>query len=73
MSSETFWTLLSDLPHWEFELFLMFLFDVVIGLILYPCFTRFVLHHKSDDSKTAELERQVAELRKHLGLSEKKE
>ena len=28
---ETFWTLLRDKAHWEFEIFLMFLFDGVLG------------------------------------------
>jgi hypothetical protein len=33
---ETFLDLLSDPAHWLFELFLMALFDGVIGIILWP-------------------------------------
>ena len=50
---ETFWTLLRNLPHWEFELFLMLLFDVVLGLLIWPWFRKWVLHHSSDDEKLA--------------------
>jgi len=62
MEHETFWTLLQSAAHWQFELFLMFLFDVVIGLVLYPFFKRAVLHHKTDDVKIDELEEKVDEL-----------
>jgi hypothetical protein len=62
MEHETFWTLLRDLPHWEFELFLIFIFDVVIGLLLWPWFKKFVTHHKSDDERIEELERKVSKL-----------
>lgn len=34
--TETFWTLLRDRAHWEFELFLMVLFDGIVGTMLYP-------------------------------------
>lgn len=31
---ETFWTLLHDAAHWEFEIFLMILFDgIIFGLV----------------------------------------
>lgn len=30
---ETFWTLLHDTAHWEFEIFLMILFDGLIGYV----------------------------------------
>lgn len=68
MEHETFWSLLCSGPHWLFELFLMVLFDGVIGLVLWPCFLRYALHHKSDDDKTRKLEQQVSELRKLHGL-----
>lgn len=61
---ETFWTLLGDLAHWEFELFLMFLFDGVIGVLIWPRLKRWVSHHKSDDQKIERLEKQIAELQK---------
>jgi hypothetical protein len=28
---DTFWTLLHDRAHWEFEIFLIFLFDIVLA------------------------------------------
>jgi hypothetical protein len=65
METETFWTLLTNAPHWEFELFLIFIFDVVIGLLIWPRLNRFRKHHRHDDSKMAELERRIAELEKN--------
>lgn len=64
MEHETFLTLLTDKAHWEFEVFLIFLFDVLIGLLIWPWIRKFVIHHKSDDERIAELERRVDELTK---------
>ncbi|MBI2086963.1 MAG: hypothetical protein HYT69_02225 [Candidatus Zambryskibacteria bacterium] len=64
MQHETFWTLLKDPAHWQFEVFLIFLFDVLIGLLLWPTIRKFILHHKSDDERIAELEKRVDELTK---------
>ncbi|MDB5254410.1 MAG: hypothetical protein JWL80_476 [Parcubacteria group bacterium] len=64
MEQETFWTLLRDLPHWEFELFLIFIFDVLIGLIIWPLFQRFTKHHKDDDDKLEALEKRIEQLEK---------
>lgn len=36
IGAETFWSLLRDQAHWEFELFLMLIFDVVIGVLIWP-------------------------------------
>ena len=74
MEHETFWTLATDIAHWEFELFLMLIFDVIIGLILWPVVRYFVwpkikkacgcvVIHKTDADRIDELERLVAELR----------
>ena len=65
MERETFWTLLHDSAHWEFEIFLIFIFDILLGAIIWPFLKRIYVknpHHKSDDAKIAELEKQVAEL-----------
>ena len=62
METETFWTLFTALAHWEFELFLILLFDVLVGLLLWPWIRKFILHHKSDDERIAELERKVEEI-----------
>lgn len=60
---ETFWDLLRDPAHWQF---LMFLFDVVIGLILFPFFKKWVLHHKTDDQKLDEVQEQVRTLQRKI-------
>lgn len=60
--NETFFGLLKDRAHWEFELFLMFLFDVVLGLIIWPCVKKFGRHHKKDDDKLTELEKRIKKL-----------
>lgn len=62
MEHETFFTLLTDKAHWQFELFLIILFDVVIGFLLWPWIKKFIMHHKSDDERIAELERKVEKL-----------
>ena len=75
MEHETFWTLLYDASHWEFELFLMFVFDVIIGLLLWPVIRMFVwprikkacgciTTHQTDADKIAKLEKQVRHLRR---------
>ena len=48
---ETFWTLLHDKAHWEFELFLMFLFDVVIAGVAWPFVAKHVRHHLERDKQ----------------------
>ena len=62
MEHETFWTLLQDPAHWQFELFLIFLFDVVIGLLIWPALKRAFRHHQEDDNKLEELEKRVKSL-----------
>ncbi len=52
---ETFWTLLHDKAHWEFELFVgfveMLLFDGLIGLLLWPTIKKHWNHHIDRDRK----------------------
>ncbi len=48
---ETFWTLLHDIAHWEFELFLMLLFDVIIGALLWPTIKKHWNHHIERDKE----------------------
>ena len=62
MEQETFWTLLADPAHWGFELFLMALFDGLIGVIIWPRVKRFFKHHKNDDDRLAEMEQRLREL-----------
>lgn len=40
MEHETFWSLLTNLPHLEFEIFLTLVQDVVIGLLVWPWIKR---------------------------------
>lgn len=48
---ETFWTLLHDRAHWEFEMFLMVIFDVIIGGLAWPFIKRHWNHHAERDAK----------------------
>jgi hypothetical protein len=68
MEHETFWTLLKDAAHWEFELFLILLFDGLIGALLWPRLKRWTKHHKSDDDKLDDLEENLNEIRAAMGL-----
>jgi len=44
MQHETFWTLFTDPAHWLFEIFLILLFDVLIGAILWPKIKKVIKH-----------------------------
>jgi hypothetical protein len=48
---ETFWTLLRDPAHWEFEIFLIIVFDLVLAGLLYPMIRRHWKHHKDRDKR----------------------
>lgn len=48
---ETFWTLLRDGAHWEFELFLIVVVDLIILGVLWPIFRRHWKHHKERDAR----------------------
>ena len=61
---ESFFDLLKDPAHWEFEIFLMVVFDVVIGLVIWPYVQKALTHHKSDHERLEDLEREVREMRK---------
>jgi len=71
MEHETFWSLLHDWPHWEFETFLTFVYDVLVGMILWPLVRKFLMHHRSDDQQLLDLQRKVAKLEEMLGLKNK--
>jgi len=62
MEQETFFSLVTNLAHWELELFIMFIFDVVIGLLIWPRLRSWGKHHRSDDSKIEILEKKVQRL-----------
>jgi hypothetical protein len=44
MEKETFFTLLKSLPHWEFEIFLMVVFDGIILGLLWPQIKKILEH-----------------------------
>jgi hypothetical protein len=48
---ETFWTLLRDSAHWEFEIFLMVIFDLIIGGLAWPFIKKHLRHHLERDKK----------------------
>jgi hypothetical protein len=58
MQPETFWTLLHDGAHWEFELFVglveTVIFDVLIGLMLWPFVKKHWQHHVERDKLAGE-------------------
>lgn len=51
MIQETFWDLLRNSAHWEFEIFLMLLFDGVIVGIFYPFVRKHWKHHVDRDQQ----------------------
>lgn len=72
MEHETLWTLLKDPAHIELELLLIFIFDGVIGLVLWPLIKkhlgRWQTHHRGDDAAIEELQQQVKELQIKVGI-----
>ncbi len=60
---ETFFDLLKDPAHWEFEVFLMVVFDVVIGIFIWPFIQKALTHHKSDHERLEDLENEVKVLK----------
>jgi hypothetical protein len=56
---ESFFTLLKDPAHWEFEIFLMIVFDVIIGFFIWPFIRKALVHHKSDHERLEDLEKEV--------------
>ena len=59
---ETFLDLLRSKGHWEFEIFLIILFDGIIGLLIWPQIRKWWKHHREDDDRLDELEKRVREL-----------
>ena len=71
---ETFWTLVRDAAHWQFELFVSFVWMLGEGLILWPIVRRvskILRHHKVDDADIASLKAEVAKLRARIDAMEK--
>ena len=66
MEGETFLTLLKDPAHWEFEIFLIIVFDVFLGILIWPRIRKFLSHHKSDDERIEDLEKEIKEIKSRL-------
>jgi len=53
--NETFWTLMHNKAHWEFELFVgfveMLVFDVVVGILIWPWVRTHWKHHVDRDKQ----------------------
>jgi hypothetical protein len=48
---ETFWTLLRDAAHWEFELLLIIVFDLLLAGLAWPFVKRHWQHHLDRDKE----------------------
>jgi len=57
-AEETFWDLFYSLPHWEFEIMLMILFDIIIGYFIWGAIKR---HIHKDDKKLEDIIREEIE------------
>lgn len=75
MMLETFPTLLRDPAHWEFELFLILIFDVLIGALAWPFIKRHI--HKDVDDVSAGIAQveaheheQIDELKQRIAVLE---
>lgn len=66
MEHETFWTLFRDPAHWQFEIFLIALFDGLIGVLIWPRIRKFLRHHKTDDERIEDLEMEIRELKSKI-------
>ena len=51
IEQDTFWTLLHDKAHWEFEIFLMLVFDLILGGLLWPFVKKHWKYHIERDMK----------------------
>lgn len=51
--AETYWELMTDSAHWMMELTMLLIFDVVIGMIAWPLFKKWLQNH--DERKHAHI------------------
>ena len=63
---ETFWELLTDPAHWYFEFLLIIIFDIIIGLVIWPYIKKALVHHKSDHERLEDLEREIIDLKEKI-------
>ena len=48
---ETFWSLLHDKAHWQFEMFLQVIFDGILGGLAWPTLQHHWNHHIARDKR----------------------
>ncbi|OGY61620.1 MAG: hypothetical protein A3I33_00665 [Candidatus Colwellbacteria bacterium RIFCSPLOWO2_02_FULL_45_11] len=64
--NETFLQLLTDLPHWQFEIMANLVFDLFLGALIWrplkKQWDRKRRHHRSDDERLTELEEKIKRL-----------
>lgn len=65
---ETFGTLLRDPAHWYFELFLILIFDVIIGAVAWPFIKRHI--HKDVDTAEQHEHEQIGALKQRIAVLE---
>jgi hypothetical protein len=51
MGPETFWSLLRDRAHWEFELFVNLVFDGLVCGVVFPFAKKHIVHHLQRDER----------------------
>lgn len=61
---ETFWTLLRDPAHWEFELLLILVFDILVAGVLWPFVRVHWRHHIARDQSEARRKNDWFDLRR---------
>ena len=66
VETETFTSLLRDRAHWEFELFLMLLFDGLIFGLLFPFVRVHWRHHLARDRQDKDAAALDAQVNKHI-------
>ncbi len=59
MEHDTFWDLLRSPGHWAFEIFLIALFDGLLGLIIWPRIKKFMHHYRMDDRMIHDWEKKM--------------
>lgn len=65
--AETYMDLMTDSAHWAFEITLMVIFDVIIGMIAWPLVKRAILNH---DKKAHNCDHQSTSPWAHAAMTE---
>ncbi len=63
---ESFFDLLTDPAHWYFEFLLIIIFDVIVGIFIWPFISKALTHHKSDHERLEDLEKEMQILKQKI-------